>query len=516
MATKKIVPRANGEGAIGDNTAGAEKYWGGGFFNNINGTNAIEMAAFNDSLQWKASTAYAKGSIVFTSGLSAGMYLECLVDGTSNTEKFAIPSSIIPNTTTITDNTVTWIVREICSTQIDDSYSRKPNTTYLQGEIRFLYGELPVGWFLECSVAGISGSGDLTITTPVEGDTVADGTVTWVMKKMGTGGGGDGVPLGAILPLAHNGAVPAGYLECDGSAVSRDMFPDLFSAIGTTYGAGDGSTTFNLPDYNDAERFVQGGSTAGVVKAAGLPNITGTFTAVDDKDATGANSLISNKTNVHTQYATTTTSSQRFYAVQYTVDASLSNSIYGASTTVQPPALTARFIIKAFDGQTAASALIDVTQYAQELATKADRALDNLSTDGENHFLENDFTIIYPNGGTESSPANITNDTRYVEVNPFPGYRVKCELEVKYNDQWGPISFINHYMGSANRDSGAVAGQLDDDTIVIQTALNAIFYGTYSTSNINGNLFGITSNIASVTSIPARVKVWKIGKIATA
>lgn len=41
--------------------------------------------------------------------------------------------------------------------------------------------------------------------------------------------------------------VPAGFLECDGSAVSRTSYGALFTAIGTTYGVGDGSTTFNLP-----------------------------------------------------------------------------------------------------------------------------------------------------------------------------------------------------------------------------------------------------------------------------
>lgn len=380
MATRKIVPRANGEGAIGDNTAGAEKYWGGGFFNTINGANAIEMAAFNGGLQWKASTAYAKGSIVFTSGLSAGMYLECLKDGTSNTDKFAIPSSIVPNTTTITDNTVTWIVREICSTQIDDSYSRKPNTTYLRGEIRFLYGKLPVGWFLECSVAGVSGSGDLTITTPAEGSTVTDGTVTWVMKKMGTGSGSaDGVPLGAILPLAHNSTIPAGYLLCDGSAVSRTMYPNLFAAIGTTYGAGDGSTTFNVPDYNAAKRFAQGDTVAGTVKQAGLPNITGTAGGVDITINHTGDSGALKSTATHFSWSVPNGSSQDTMGI-VSLDASLSNPIYGASHTVQPNALTARYIIKAFDGQTADSALIDITQYANELANKANRQLSNLDT----------------------------------------------------------------------------------------------------------------------------------------
>lgn len=41
---------------------------------------------------------------------------------------------------------------------------------------------------------------------------------------------------------------PAGFLACDGATVSRSTYADLFAAIGTTYGVGDGSTTFKLPD----------------------------------------------------------------------------------------------------------------------------------------------------------------------------------------------------------------------------------------------------------------------------
>lgn len=55
-----------------------------------------------------------------------------------------------------------------------------------------------------------------------------------------------GIP-GVVLPYAGSSA-PAGWLLCDGSAVSRTTYADLFSVIGTTFGAGDGSTTFNLPD----------------------------------------------------------------------------------------------------------------------------------------------------------------------------------------------------------------------------------------------------------------------------
>jgi microcystin-dependent protein len=54
-------------------------------------------------------------------------------------------------------------------------------------------------------------------------------------------------PSGIIFPYG-GGSAPSGYLLCDGSAVSRSTYSDLFNAIGDSYGAGDGSTTFNLPD----------------------------------------------------------------------------------------------------------------------------------------------------------------------------------------------------------------------------------------------------------------------------
>lgn len=55
------------------------------------------------------------------------------------------------------------------------------------------------------------------------------------------------VPIGTVLPYAAT-SVPANWLLCAGQAVSRTAYADLFTLIGTTYGSGDGSTTFNLPD----------------------------------------------------------------------------------------------------------------------------------------------------------------------------------------------------------------------------------------------------------------------------
>ena len=56
-----------------------------------------------------------------------------------------------------------------------------------------------------------------------------------------------GIPPGAIMAFATN-STPKGWLLCNGTAVSRTDYAELFAAIGTTYGSGNGSTTFNLPN----------------------------------------------------------------------------------------------------------------------------------------------------------------------------------------------------------------------------------------------------------------------------
>jgi microcystin-dependent protein len=66
------------------------------------------------------------------------------------------------------------------------------------------------------------------------------------------------LPAGAVMSFAMNSA-PAGWLAADGSAVSRSTYAALFTAISTTYGAGDGSTTFALPDLRGY--FVRGSGT---------------------------------------------------------------------------------------------------------------------------------------------------------------------------------------------------------------------------------------------------------------
>jgi len=60
----------------------------------------------------------------------------------------------------------------------------------------------------------------------------------------------EGIPTATIVPWS-DASVPTGFLECNGAAVSRSTYADLFAIVGTTYGSGDGSTTFNVPDLQD-------------------------------------------------------------------------------------------------------------------------------------------------------------------------------------------------------------------------------------------------------------------------
>ena len=79
----------------------------------------------------------------------------------------------------------------------------------------------------------------------------------------------EGVNTGLIVPWSSS-STPSGFLDCDGATVSRTTYANLFSVIGTTYGAGDGSTTFGLPDLTD--RTVVGKSPTKTLASTGGAN----------------------------------------------------------------------------------------------------------------------------------------------------------------------------------------------------------------------------------------------------
>ena len=151
------------------------------------------------------------------------------------------------------------------------------------------------------------------------------------------------VPTGMISAF-HT--VPEGWLQCNGAAVSRTTYAALFAVIGTKYGSGDGSNTFNLPHLH--HKFIEGTTTqseVGQSVSAGLPNITG-YVAVDDNVGRNANVC----GGAFSKGAKTTGSSKGggvnngLYPLN--LDASKSSSTYGKSTTVQPQSMRVLAIIK--------------------------------------------------------------------------------------------------------------------------------------------------------------------------
>lgn len=108
------------------------------------------------------------------------------------------------------------------------------------------------------------------------------------------------VPIGTILAWTSGTSLPIGYLECLGQEVSRTTYSQLFNVIGTTFGVGDGSTTFNLPNgqglvlrgegtQNVNGRTKDGGSLGDVLEDQ-MQKITGEVTG--GRDAAGASTFI--------------------------------------------------------------------------------------------------------------------------------------------------------------------------------------------------------------------------------
>jgi microcystin-dependent protein len=82
--------------------------------------------------------------------------------------------------------------------------------------------------------------------SPVDANLPPYYALAYIMCLNGTGGGASST-TGTVIWWSASTA-PVGYVTCNGAAVSRTTYSNLFGVIGTTYGNGDGSTTFNLPD----------------------------------------------------------------------------------------------------------------------------------------------------------------------------------------------------------------------------------------------------------------------------
>lgn len=161
--------------------------------------------------------------------------------------------------------------------------------------------------------------------------------------------GGNAVITGTITGFG-GAAAPSGWILCDGSAVSRSTFADLFATIGTAYGVGDGSTTFNVPDLR--QRFPLGKAASGT--GATLGGTGGAIDHVHDLDTSTAhakitNDVAANKINIATQAATSWTSTSRLVgtATAEAISRASGAELAGDTDVENPPFQVVNFIIKA-------------------------------------------------------------------------------------------------------------------------------------------------------------------------
>ena len=212
------------------------------------------------------------------------------------------------------------------------------NTAYKVGDIAYTT-QLPAGYYLECVTAGTTGNAEPTFET---GRVTLDGTAEWSVQQSASVASVEGIaPIGSVVAYAGT-SVPSGYLACNGAAISRTTYAKLFDVIGTTYGSGDGSTTFNLPNLEN-NSFMEFSSSVGTAKSAGLPNITG---EAGNPTTEGTSAISSSGALTATIIASGRAAGSGGSSMKISIDASKSSSIYGNSTTVQPKSLTVRAIIK--------------------------------------------------------------------------------------------------------------------------------------------------------------------------
>ena len=155
----------------------------------------------------------------------------------------------------------------------------------------------------------------------------------------------DLMPTGVVLPFGGS-TIPNGWLLANGAAASRSGKARLFSVYGTTFGAGDGSTTFNLPDLRD--RYIIGVNTnaLGTQIAEQLPNITGQIGDImSGPGYTHTNGAFS-ASEVFVSYTLQRYPDLNFNYQYPGFNAHNSNAVYTDSGKVYPLSIALNFIIK--------------------------------------------------------------------------------------------------------------------------------------------------------------------------
>lgn len=187
-------------------------------------------------------------------------------------------------------------------------------------------------------------------------------------------------PIGAIFPFGGSN-IPDGYLLCNGQAVSRAGYSDLFNVIGTSFGSGDGSTTFNVPDLRETVPVGSGTRASGVsahdtydigtFRDDQLQNITGGFNSAlnypRDRGVLNATGAFSGTATI-----TDGNSSENDLTTKTTISFNAAN-VARTGTTTHGKQLGVNYIIKAKD--------VNMSSAGQAIADRVN-ALENGTSDG--------------------------------------------------------------------------------------------------------------------------------------
>ena len=168
----------------------------------------------------------------------------------------------------------------------------------------------------------------------------------------------EGIPTATIVPWSA-ASVPTGFLECNGALVSRTTYSALFAIVGTTYGAGDGSSTFALPDLQDNVAVGKSGtkalaSTGGANTVASTGNVGGSTANATLSTAQLASHSHPGGGNQGPQGRSEPDGSPRFFSPSGTGSTgsgtghqhNMSATFSGDATSVVQPFLTVIYIIK--------------------------------------------------------------------------------------------------------------------------------------------------------------------------
>ena len=178
--------------------------------------------------QLQKGTTYTTGGSVTASNLNAHVDSAILLDGAVSAQT-ALGASPASDDLVLLSDTDASTLKSATTTEL------------LATELAAWVGKGASGGTAALQIDGVD-----KLSVDSDGDTTVTGdlAVTGDLTVTGTGL----MPSGSVTQWAGSGSAPTGWLMCDGTAVSRTTYSALFTAISTTYGVGDGSTTFNLPD----------------------------------------------------------------------------------------------------------------------------------------------------------------------------------------------------------------------------------------------------------------------------